>query len=208
MFFFLSVLALVYHVCLLISDIAWEVLKWIVESEHFLGLLLLSFVIYKLRKSSVKPAPKPEFIPQRRLNFSNEKSVAALVNSLPTNWTTTCVGFSKFVANILSKVNLHLVCWSRTYIYYLVCLMLAYFYILCFTSESGILLYINILKYFYSSLYLHVLFAYVFVLCCIYTVFTEYYGLVNIIRFISSIRWSWFFFTNEEIKTNKIKNPD
>ena len=115
--------------------------------------------------------------------FKNEKIIIIILGPV-----TLGTRLLNLIVNIVNKFNLHLIRVTYTCTYYFICLVLSCLYISCFTSESVVLLYINVLKYFYSSLYLHVLFAYVFVLCCIYTVFTEYYGLVNAIQFIVSMR--------------------
>lgn len=211
MFFFLSVLAPVYHMYISIPatfvlEILTEILKWISKTEYLPGLLLFSLFTYVLCELGTKHVYPHKFNFKKHPCSDNEKTTVSLLSSLTVSPIIFYMTILMFVVIAWNKANLHLVRLGYTCAYYLTLLILAYLYILCFTSESGILLHIDILKYFYSSLYLHVLFAYVFVLCCIYTVFTEYYGLVNIIQFIVNIRWSWFFFTNEEVRINKIKN--
>jgi hypothetical protein len=220
MFFFLSVLAPVYHTYLsipaqVILQVVLEILEWIYNNEYFLGLYnneyflglsLFSLFTYVLCELGTKHIYHHRFNFKKHSCSNNEKTTVSLVSLLIMSPIIAYMNFLMLVVVALNKLNLYLVRLGCACIYYLTLLILMYLYTLCFTSESGILLYIDVLKYFYSSLYLHVLFAYVFVLCSIYTLFTEYYGLVNIVQFIVNIRWSWFFFTKEEVKTNRTKD--
>jgi hypothetical protein len=83
-------------------------------------------------------------------------------------------------------------------------LIIGYFTIKFILPQSYICIKIDILKYFYNSLYLHTLFAYVAILCTLYSFCTIHFDylldLYYSVRFTLYMIWSLFFYTPEDLE--------
>lgn len=70
--------------------------------------------------------------------------------------------------------------------------------------NTALLIKVNVLNYFYNSLYLHTLFAYVFILSTLYTFCVaradSFWDLYDSIRFTLYMIWSIFFYTPEDME--------
>ena len=168
---------------------------------HFFYFLLFSVILKTLVCYSflyfIKEIISPSFV---YFLFAAPTFIYNSINDYYDHYIRLSYSFLILNLNVYFKAPLRLTC---TCLYFIIHAPLVYFCLNCFTVGSRILLRVGILKYFYSSLYLHILFAYVFALCCIYAVFAEYYGMHNIIYFIVNVRWSWFFYTKEEVERSR-----
>lgn len=198
MFFFTSILAFACFFCFLLINIILKIfvcyiffnfVKSFLSSRTDLpSIALAASAAITVKANSIQYFYNAILATIFALNRAHMPSTAFFKDS----WT--------LILNVYYRAPLRIV---YAYAYYIVPTLLVYFYLSCFAYESNRLLHIGVLQYFYSSLYLHILFAYVFVLCCIYAVFIEYYGMANIVYFIVNVKWSWFFYTKEEVERSR-----